>query len=337
MPSPFVKTRGGGAAPVEPVWSEPSAAPVLVLPPQRTRPIAPAIEPPEPPGPRSTPTLIQQDKKRGDVPWRDVLRSMTAQQEAKRARGWTQDRANPRIDTDRPICIVIISDTHIGSWATNYQLFETITQELLEIPDLFTILAGDLVNMAIKLRNVAEVHDDGLTPPEQLDVLEGWLAEIEHKVIAACWGNHEERGEVLAGSDAAARILSRKVVYHSGIGHIDLEVGAQTYKLAVSHHFQGRSIYSPVHGPQRYLVTQAPSREIAICGDSHVPGMMKFAMEDGPRLAINAGTIQTNSGYAKRYFSLTTHPVFPCLTLDPRDHLFTPYWSVREWLATKRA
>jgi hypothetical protein len=53
------------------------------------------------------------------------------------------------------------------------------------------------------------------------------------------------------------------------------------------------------------------------------------------RIAINSGTIQTNSGYGKRFFSLYTHSVYPCLELWPDQHLVVPYWSLKAWKASR--
>jgi hypothetical protein len=74
-----------------------------------------------------------------------------------------------------------------------------------------------------------------------------------------------------------------------------------------------------------------------LAGDSHVTGVAKYTDGAVTRLALNCGSIQTNSGYAKRFFSLTTHDVFPCFTLSPDTHLFTPFWSVQEWLRSQNA
>lgn len=299
---------------------------VLTVPPQPAKP------------PRSAaPIVMTSDKKAGKVSWRDVLSQITAQQNLRQERSWSQERGNVHIETDRPVCILTLSDTHIGSWATDYALFEQITRELIETPEFFVILLGDLINMAIKLRGVAEIHDDAIDAGGQYDLLESWLQDVGHKVICATWDNHAaEREEQVLGTSVMARILSRRVLYHKGIGHVDLTVGNQTYRLAVSHHFQGRSIYNPVHGAQRYLVLTDPEREIACCGDSHVPGMLTFTHGKETKLAINSGSIQTNSAYAKRFFSLTTHPVFPCFTLDPHEHRVVPYWSPSHYLASIR-
>jgi hypothetical protein len=127
------------------------------------------------------------------------------------------------------------------------------------------------------------------------------------------------------------------MVYFNGIGHADIKVGNQIYHGAFSHKFRGRSIENPVHGQMRYMRREGVDRDFAFGGDTHLPGIAKYT--DGPRTraAINSGSIQANSGYAKRYFSLVTHPVYPVLVLRHDRHEMVPYWNVGEWLAAKDA
>lgn len=282
---------------------------------------------------RSNPAFFTSDKKVGTFNWREANKVIGGMQQLKQRASFSQDTANIVADMDSPLPVIFLSDAHILSWGTDHKLFERITDEILAIPSLHVALLGDMAQMAIKLRSVIEVSDNMLPPELQEAYLESWLDEMADRILFACWGNHDiERAESLSGSSRIKALYNRRFVYSNGIGHIDLTVGTQTYRLAISHHFQGRSIYSPVHGAQRYLVMQGHDRDIAACGDSHVPGVLAFTIADRPKLAINTGTFQTNSGYAKRYFSLYTHPVFPVVVFDNEHHAFTPFWSINQWL-----
>ena len=93
---------------------------------------------------------------------------------------------------------------------------------------------------------------------------------------------------------------------------------------------------NPVHGQMRYMRFEGHDREFAMSGDSHVPGMAKYTDGSKVRVAVNTGSLQTNSGYAKRYFSLMTHKVFPVIEFRHDEHVMTPYWSVADWLKSKK-
>jgi hypothetical protein len=165
--------------------------------------------------------------------------------------------------------------------------------------------------------------------------LESWLLDIKHKVIASTWDNHSVmREENASGFSQYSNIFSKHVIYHDNIGHIDISVRDQTYKVAAAHFFRGRTMLNPVHGQMRYMRMTSNDREICIAGDSHVPGIMDYEEGGAKRVAINCGSIQ-NGGYGKRFFSLLNSPVFPCFKLSGEKHDVTSFWSVAQWLNSK--
>jgi len=163
------------------------------------------------------------------------------------------------------------------------------------------------------------------------------LQDIQYKVIASTWDNHSVmREEAQAGYSTYAAIFGRHTIYANGICHLDTIVNDITYKWAITHFFRGKSMYNKTHAPERYLRMEFPEGDIAAQGDFHEPGISKFWERQKEYVAIVTGSIQTNSGYAKRFFSLTTAPVYPCVVLQPDQKMATPYWSVKEYLANKR-
>lgn len=282
-------------------------------------------------------TAPRANKKTGEFNWREWVPAMKQMQALKKKSSFSQDTATIELgDGKRPIALIDFSDQHMGAWSTDYEALTRLTDEILNTEDLYVALLGDYGHYAIKLRNVLEVADNLLPPEQQTDFIESWFDEIWHKVALSTWENHGvERQEKQAGESSTKRILNRRFVYFNGIGHADIKVGNQVYRGAFSHKFRGRSIENPVHGQMRYMRREAQDRDFAFGGDTHLPGIAKYT--DGPtvRVAINSGSIQTGSGYAKRYFSLTTHPTYPVLVLHPDKHLMQPYWSVADWLAAK--
>jgi hypothetical protein len=280
--------------------------------------------------------LIETDKKMAEFNWRDALIPMQQLQNmADRASG-AQDKANWKIKINRPICVAFIADLQLGSWGTDYELFKQVTDEILHTEDLYVILGGDLLQMAVKMRNVLEMKDDLLPPKFQFYFLDSWLNEIKHKVIASVWDNHSVmREEAVLGYSNYAEMFKRHTIYHNGIGHLDIEVNNITYKWAITHFFRGKSMYNKAHAPMRYLRMEANDRDIAAQGDFHDPGINIYNEGGNQRIAMVCGSIQTNSGYAKRFFSLHTAPVYPCIVLHPDQKIMTPFWSIKEWLKTR--
>jgi hypothetical protein len=149
-------------------------------------------------------------------------------------------------------------------------------------------------------------------------------------------GNSVMRQENAVGYSDYAEMFKRHTIYFGHIGHIDIQVGDIVYKWAVSHFFTGKSLLNPLHAPMRYMRHEGQDRDIAAQGDFHRAGIMKYQEGMRDRVAMVCGTIQTDSGYGKRFFSLKTTDNFPCVTLNPHTKIITPYWSVKEFLEARR-
>ena len=265
--------------------------------------------------------------------WRDYIEPVKALQESYKKASLATNYPQHNIKTDSDICVVCLADLHLGSSGTDYTLFEKITEELLNIPNLYAIIPGDALEMAIKLRGVKEVAGNILTPEHQLNFLESWLKDVQHKILLATWGNHAVmREERQVGYSATARIFQKYVPWSNGISHLDLTVNDQVYKFAINHWFKGNSIYSKVAGQKRYCRDEAPERHIFVAGHTHQPEINTWLHAGQKRLAINTGTLKVKDGYGSRFFSLTSHPVFPCTILKHDEFDFYGAWSVKEWM-----
>jgi hypothetical protein len=271
------------------------------------------------------------DKKEADFHWTDVLEPLNAMQQIAKAASNSQDFATIRIDTPAPVPVLFISDWHIGSWGISYDQVARMTLRIKELGLRIAIL-GDMVEMAIRLRSVLEVGGNLLSPRMQDMFLRSWLDDIAAWTLWATWDNHAVvRQEELSGVSQYAETFKERVVYHSGIGHVDLIVGSETYKIASSHKFAGNTKLNPTGGQERYMRFEGIDRELCVAGDSHRPSIKSYT--DGPleRLAINCGTLHTDSGYAKRFFSLYTHDWMPVVVFHPSTHLMVSYPSLRHY------
>lgn len=272
------------------------------------------------------------DKKVSTFEWERACDTLIQMQELRKETKRSQNTAQIIIkDASHPIVLQPISDWHFGSYGTDYAAIKRWTRWLLDTPNLYIAIVGDMLQMAIKLRGVLEVMDNALTAQQQMRFLESWFADIAPKTLFATWDNHSVmREENASGFSRCAEIFAEKTVYHSGIGHPDIVLGDQVYRVCASHKFTGSSMLNPVHGPMRYLRMEAPDRDIAIQGDLHKPAVMQYPEGGRLRVVINCGSLQTNSGYAQRHFSLKTWDAFPGVKLYPDRHHMEPFWSLLE-------
>jgi hypothetical protein len=274
---------------------------------------------------------VQWDKKEKDFHWTDVLAPLEAMQGIAKAASNSQDFAHIRIETDRPVPVLFISDWHIGSWGVSYKEVAETTR-LIQSLGIQIACLGDMLQMSIRMRNVLEMGDNLLSPRNQMLFLESWLEDLAPQMLWSTWDNHSvAREEEFTGFSRYAELFKETCVYHSGIGHVDLTVGEHTYKIVSSHRFSGNTPLSPTAGQERYMRFEGIDRELAIGADSHRPSVKEYA--DGPlnRIAINCGTLQKDSGYAKRFFSLFSHDWMPVVVFRPDEHMMMPYASLEKY------
>lgn len=282
------------------------------------------------------PRIVSTDKKVSDFQWREWGELAKHTQKLRHKASGSQKFATVELGDACPVRILPFGDQHMGAIGADYDAFFRITEEIKTTPNLYVILMGDPVEMAIKMRSVAEVCAQVFAPDKQERFFEDWVKEIAPRVIASVWCNHAvERQEKQAGSSYIKRIMQDRFVYFDGIGHLDVRIGQQTYKFAISHKFRGYSYMNACHAGQRYMRFQGVDREIAIMGDIHTPAFMKYW--DGPveRLSMVSGTLNTDSSYATRYFSLFTQSQFPVIELHHKNHEFTPYKNLQVALNRK--
>lgn len=283
--------------------------------------------------------VVRSNKKKADFKWREWIDHAIQVQELYKRASVSQKHAEIELgDGKRPVCLMPFSDQHIGGRGANMKTFRKMTEEILADPLLYIAIIGDLAEMAIKLRSVAEICAQIFSPEKQMQFVEDWFQEIAPKVAFCTWGNHEdERTEKQAGFGVMKWLMGKRAVYFDGIGHADIKVGSQVYKIAASHKFRGYSYLNACHAGQRYMRFQGVDREIAMQGDIHTPAFLHYYDGAIERLSMVAGTLNVGSLYAERYFSIFTQAEYPCIELHNRVHAFTAYKNLAAWkLATER-
>lgn len=90
------------------------------------------------------------------------------------------------------ITIIPISDVHIGDKTANIKAFKEVLERIKNEPNTYTILNGDLCNVALK-NSKSDVYSDELTPMEQVLQIINFLEPIKDKILVMSNGNHEAR------------------------------------------------------------------------------------------------------------------------------------------------
>lgn len=278
---------------------------------------------------------VSTDKKVGEFSWREAVTMVKASQTFKKKHKASQSTAEWKLKTDRPIHVMVLGDAQIGCIGVDYDAFLEFTDIIMKTENLYVFLVGDMFQMSINRRSIAEIiGGSALTPEEQMHFAEDWLKEVKHKVICSTWDNHTDmRQEKVIGYSHLAAIYKKHCIYFSTIGHLDLVLNDITYKIALSHRFAGKSLYNKAHAPIRYLREKWNEGDIAIQGDYHQPGILDQQYGGKDIIGVVCGSIQTDSSYIKRHFSLKTYPYMPIITFHHDKKLIVPYKNYDRWAA----
>lgn len=95
-------------------------------------------------------------------------------------------------DDLKEITIIPISDVHIGDKTMNMELLKETLKRIKEEPNTYTIINGDICNVALK-NSKSDVYADEMTPMEQLNYAITLLEPIKDKILVLSNGNHEAR------------------------------------------------------------------------------------------------------------------------------------------------
>ena len=113
-----------------------------------------------------------------------------------------------------------VADLHIGDAKTDEELFKWFIKSVEAQPNRYIILAGDLVNNAIK-SSVSNVYREKYSPNEQKYMIVEWLRPISDRILCIVPGNHEERNSKDVDND-----ITKDIAYMLGIQDRYRENGA---------------------------------------------------------------------------------------------------------------
>lgn len=112
-----------------------------------------------------------------------------------------------RISKD--ITIIPIADVHIGDKLSNLKLFRETLKRIQEEPNTYTIINGDLCNMALK-NSKSDVYSASLSPMQQVITMVDYLEPIKNKILVIGTGNHEDRTQKETNIDVM-RLIAREL------------------------------------------------------------------------------------------------------------------------------
>lgn len=174
-----------------------------------------------------------------------------------------------------------IADVHLGAQEHMEREWENFCATILQDPNAYTILGGDLINNATR-NSVSNVFDETMRPREQKRVMTEMLQPLRDRILCAVPGNHEGRSGKDADDDPMYDILCKldlEELWRENIAFVKIQIGLPekdgkknpTYMLVVMHG-AGGGIYTgaAVNRNERfgYVLDGA---DALLVGHSHKP------------------------------------------------------------------
>ena len=104
--------------------------------------------------------------------------------------------------------LYFIGDLHAGAIEANLRGWEGFCNRILQEPNSYLCLMGDLMNNATR-SSVSNVFEDNMRPSEQKRYLANALKPLRERILSAVAGNHEARSGKDADDDPMLDIMAK--------------------------------------------------------------------------------------------------------------------------------
>jgi len=143
------------------------------------------------------------------------------------------------------ITIIPIADVHIGDKLSNLKLLKEVLTRIKQEPNTYTIINGDLCNMALK-NSKSDVYSDNLSPMDQVLMATELLEGIKNKILVISTGNHEDRTQKETNIDVTrliAKQLNIEDRYANGWWYLYVTLGKDSRGRAITYGITGTHGY----------------------------------------------------------------------------------------------
>ena len=146
---------------------------------------------------------------------------------------------------NREIRVISISDIHLGAAEHMETAWREFRTRILEDPDAYITLGGDLINNATR-NSVSNVFEETMRPREQKRLMAEMLTPLRDRILCAVPGNHEGRSGRDADDDPVYDIMCKldlEDLYRENIAFLKIQFGDTkgdglanpTYVITVAH------------------------------------------------------------------------------------------------------
>lgn len=216
-----------------------------------------------------------------------------------------EERQHIKITLSQSSLVNFIGDIHAGNAHTDYDRLEREVGVILNTPNSYAVLLGDLID---NFGWFPPAHEADSPVPDQVEY--GWalirrLSEAK-KLLAGWTGNHDDTWGKRGGNSMYKR-FARETGAHlmSGLGFIDLGIKEQEFHIAGAHQLLGYSFYNANHPQQRaYRFGGAWGADVVVSAHTHAKSIQTVPMQEygfkNKRVHyLNLGAYKWTDGYIR--------------------------------------
>ena len=183
-------------------------------------------------------------------------------------------------DSHDDIEIYPISDVHLGAAEHMQKEWAKFRSYILEKPNAYIILGGDLINNATR-SSVSSVYEEKIRPRDQKRLMAEMLKPLKSKILCAVSGNHERRSINDVDDDPTYDIMCKldlEDLYRENMAFLKIHFGDRTergknnptYIFTVSHGAGGGTTGSAVNRGEKFGYV-VDGMDCLIVGHTHKP------------------------------------------------------------------
>ena len=154
------------------------------------------------------------------------------------------------IQTDKPIAIGWLADTHIAGQDVDYERLKWEIEEIKANPYMRVFLGGDMTDgfcwNPAQYSDIANLNEQDLYLHKMLEYM-GY-----DKILAGVMGSHEKWSR-RTGLDSY-KDIRKNIPIFDGTGTIDLVINGISYTGAIIHEAKGTSYFNPNHAQKRFVM-----------------------------------------------------------------------------------
>lgn len=283
--------------------------------------------------------ILYEDKRPlpGPEDVRQFIQAMLEAQKVLERMNTQQSKATISLDESKPVGLVFFGDLHIGGVGTAYDLLDRDFQIVRDTPGLYLIGTGDYKDNFQHYGTPPGMNEQLFPAAMQDAATLYYLGMVADKTLALVKGNHDHWTDTIADVDFveyAARQAGAVYLGHGGT--LTINLGTQSYKVAVRHHYRGTTKLNPFGGMMN--LARDTGADIAVNAHLHtvVCSLVKLGIEhDAKDVAlVRNGSYKVYDDYGKRIGGYDGDPRMPMVIIDPAKRSMMTFEDFRKGLDT---